>query len=152
MLSTLCGGWYGPNRSYPICNQFVLHLSIWVPPAILMQWHIRSDEVEQQPGQFIVTGSGVYHEGWNGGPNVAEAVNYDGPENTQREGYRPCFPSCWPNPEVYDSAHGFVRKDLDDTQLEEAVELTWTNLAWHFTCWTGEWELRDGNWIYVERK
>lgn len=46
MLSTLCGSWYGPNWSYPICNQFVRHLSIWVPPAILTQWNIGYDEVE----------------------------------------------------------------------------------------------------------
>jgi hypothetical protein len=73
------------------CSQAVRHMSVWVPAATLDRWHVRYTRVEQRAGELVVTAPGAYHQGWNGGWNVAESSNYgDGASAARARGYRFC--------------------------------------------------------------
>ncbi len=88
------GGGAAPG-SAEICSQFLRHASVWVPLDVLDLWDIRYTTVEQRPGELVVTAPGAYHQGWNGGWNVAEAINYgDGASAKRIRGYRHCRPDC----------------------------------------------------------
>lgn len=90
---------FGPFWTRPRCSQFVRHLSLWVPPALLKNWGVQYTMVEQQPGDLVITAPDSYHQGWNSGWNVAEAVNYGGAKAAEHaRGYQPCFRGCYPNP------------------------------------------------------
>ncbi len=79
------------------CSQFVRHMSAWVPVALLDLWDLRYTTVEQRPGDLVVTAPGAYHQGWNGGWNVAEAVNYgDGMSAARALDYKHCRDECPP--------------------------------------------------------
>ncbi len=81
-----------------LCRQFVRHLSLWVPVEVLTQWDIRYTALKQEAGELVVTAPGAYHQGWNGGWNVAEAINYgDGRSAARARGYRHCTTKCMPN-------------------------------------------------------
>jgi jumonji domain-containing protein 2 len=97
-LRRYIGALWGPQwRGGPRCSQFVRHLAVWVPQAALQRWGISYDVVEQRPGELMVTAPGAYHQGWNGGANVAEAVNYgDGASAERAEAYIPCSATCYP--------------------------------------------------------
>jgi hypothetical protein len=49
----------------------------------------------QREGFLVVTAPGVYHQGWNGGWSVAEAINYgDGARAKRVSDYIHCGPEC----------------------------------------------------------
>jgi hypothetical protein len=78
-----------------LCRQFMRHLSFWVPVEVLTQWDIRYTALQQTAGELVVTAPGAYHRGWNGGWNVAEAINYgDGLSATRARSYRYCTTKC----------------------------------------------------------
>ncbi|KAI5807571.1 hypothetical protein DFH27DRAFT_523201 [Peziza echinospora] len=60
----------------PNCDQFIRHESIFIPTKVLARAGIKYTEVEQRPGDMIVTFPWAYHQGWNQGLNVAEAIGY----------------------------------------------------------------------------
>ncbi|KAF8464440.1 JmjC domain, hydroxylase-domain-containing protein [Kalaharituber pfeilii] len=60
----------------PSCDQFMRHASIFVPTWVLERAGIRYTKVVQAPGDMVVTFPWAYHEGWNQGFNVAEAIGY----------------------------------------------------------------------------
>jgi hypothetical protein len=77
------------------CSQFLRHKSVWVPLDVLDLWDIRYTTVVQKKGDLVVTAPGAYHQGWNGGWNVAEAINYgDGASAKRIRGYRHCRLDC----------------------------------------------------------
>jgi hypothetical protein len=102
------------------CSQFARHRPMWVPIATLACWDIGYTLVEQRQGELVVTAPGAYHEGWNGGANVAEAINYgDGRSAARLRGYRHCTGDC-PNRLVIEwprGAHGD-----NNAGLQEAAE------------------------------
>jgi hypothetical protein len=72
-------------------------MAAWVPVAVLERWEIRHTRVVQTPGQLVVTAPWVYHQGWNGGWNVAEAINYGDARSAARaRHYRACVPPKCP--------------------------------------------------------
>jgi hypothetical protein len=78
---------------HPPCSQFVRHMSVWVPVEALEHWGIRYVGVEQRCGELVVVAPGAYHQGWNSGWNVAEAVAYaDGHSRSRARNCRPCSP------------------------------------------------------------
>lgn len=61
----------------------------------LDSWDVEYDALVQQPGDLIVTCPGAYQQGWNAGPNIAEAVNYgDDMTQSRSENYIACFAGC----------------------------------------------------------
>jgi hypothetical protein len=63
------------------------HVSQWVSLGALKAWSIPDMLVEQRTGDLIVTAPGAYHQGWNSGANVAEALNWDDGCSQQRLAY-----------------------------------------------------------------
>ncbi len=102
------------------CSQFVRHMSVWVPVETLDRWDIRYTALEQLPGDLVVTAPGSYHQGWNAGWNVAEAINYgDGrsPSRTRdycycREGRCPVTALIieWPGERLSDASSPKIRE------------------------------------------
>jgi hypothetical protein len=92
-LSTLWGsGWDRPR-----CSQFVRHLGVWVSLGALKSWDIDFEIVRQLPGELMVTAPEAYHQGWSGGANVAEAINYgDGSSARRALAYKACSAACYP--------------------------------------------------------
>jgi hypothetical protein len=78
----------------------VRHQSLWVPVEVLNLCDIRYTTLQQNAGELVVTAPGAYHQGWNGGWNVAEAINYgDGKSAARVRSYRYCTAKCMPNGE-----------------------------------------------------
>jgi hypothetical protein len=72
-------------------------MSVWVSLEILTQWGVAFELVEQRPGDLIITAPGAYHQGWNAGASLAEAINYaDGAAVERLARYRPCLRTCHP--------------------------------------------------------
>jgi hypothetical protein len=82
----------GPPAAPTSCSQFVpAHVRLGCRSKSLDGWEIRYTRLEQRPGTVVVTAPGVYHQGWNGGWNVAEAITYDDDRSVARaKGYRYC--------------------------------------------------------------
>ncbi len=89
--SSAIGAGDAAGASFRACSQFMRHRPAWVPVDVLDRWDIRYKRVEQRPGELVVTAPGAYHQGWNGGWNVAEAINYgDARSEARTRGYRYC--------------------------------------------------------------
>jgi hypothetical protein len=68
-------------KYYPItkginCSQRIRYLGLFIRPEFLDKASIRYLLILQQPGDLIITFAGAYHQGFNAGANMAEAVNY----------------------------------------------------------------------------
>ena len=59
-----------------VCDQFIRHRNLIIPPAILRQWGINFNLVLQRPGDIVTVRGDTYHYGINLGPNLTEAINY----------------------------------------------------------------------------
>jgi hypothetical protein len=95
-LWSYLGALWGPKWDRPRCSQVVRHLSVWVSLGALKSWDIDYELVKQQPGELMVTAPEAYHQGWSGGANVAEAINYgDGASARRAATYKPCCASCY---------------------------------------------------------
>jgi len=55
-------------------TSFSVKACLW-PATLLLTRGVRVGFHKMEPGDFVVTGYGVLHSGFNGGPNVASAVN-----------------------------------------------------------------------------
>ncbi len=90
--------WGAPwQQRPPACSQFMRHLGVWVSPGALCGWDVNFELVEQRPGELMVTAPGAYHQGWNAGVNVAEAINFgDGASAQRAAAYQPCSATCYP--------------------------------------------------------
>lgn len=92
------------------------HLDLFVPPGVLDKWGITYEIFEQKAGECIVTGPGVYHQGWNEGPNIAEAINFEAEGNEWHNSYLPCHDCCWPDPSVFEEGGLILKKDGQGTE------------------------------------
>jgi hypothetical protein len=63
------------NGEY-MCSQKVRHSSVFVSEGAFELAGVRSILVRQKPGEMIVTWPLAYHQGWNEGANVCEAIAY----------------------------------------------------------------------------
>jgi hypothetical protein len=71
------------------CDDVIRHQNLYVPRAVLDENEIHYCQFEQRVGQVVVTFPFTYHQGFNSGPNIAEAVNY-AEKRWSPEDYRPC--------------------------------------------------------------
>ena len=79
------------NRSYyqASCEQFVRHSATYLLRSTLDAWGISFKVICQLPNEAVVTLPQSYHQGFNAGYNLAEAVNY-ADSNWNILGYRDC--------------------------------------------------------------
>lgn len=63
-------------KSPPQCSQFLRHNSVYVPTELLQLLDIEYTLVAQHQGEMVITFPFAYHQGYNTGPNVAEAIGY----------------------------------------------------------------------------
>jgi jumonji domain-containing protein 2 len=82
-----------PSIKIDPCNNIMRHKDYLVTPEFLEQFDISYTLLFQQPGEFIITFPRGYHEGFNLGPNIAEAVNF-GNEKWVSYGCRAVNCSC----------------------------------------------------------
>ncbi|KAH0537054.1 hypothetical protein FGG08_006124 [Glutinoglossum americanum] len=75
------------------CHQFVRHHISYVPTRLLDLEHISYQVVLHRAGEVLVTLPGAYHQGFNTGMNVAEAVNY-ADSRWSIGGYECCTKRC----------------------------------------------------------
>jgi hypothetical protein len=96
------------NRESPQCDQvsctqhritradrfqFIRHLNVYIPTAMLDILHIRYRIIHQRPGQAVITFPQAYHQGLNATANVAEAMNF-ATEDWIPKSYAYCSPNC----------------------------------------------------------
>ncbi|RMX66117.1 hypothetical protein DD238_001171 [Peronospora effusa] len=58
------------------CHQFLRHKTSLISPARLREFGVPFYRAYQKPGEFVITFPATYHQGFNLGFNVAEAVNF----------------------------------------------------------------------------
>ncbi len=63
-------------RRPPQCSQFLRHSSLYVPTEVLSLLGIEYTSVIQHQGEMVITFPFAYHQGYNAGPNIAEAIGY----------------------------------------------------------------------------
>lgn len=84
-----------PSAVQPVCSPSL----IWILFCQLGEWEIDFLIVKQEGGAVLGTATGDYHQGWNGGANVAEAVDYAGSSAAVAPAsYRPRVQGCWADP------------------------------------------------------
>ncbi|KAK5094068.1 hypothetical protein LTS08_008751 [Lithohypha guttulata] len=109
------------------CDQFVRHQNILIDPRRLRLWEIQYSIVTQNPGDLIVTDHCAYHQTFNTGFSVAEAVN--GCESTWRPpiSYLPCHgPSTTEIEPCYNGQEHvihLVQTMFSESTLERPVDL-----------------------------
>ena len=69
------GASFKPKRP-PQCSQFLRHNSLYVPTELLQLLDIEYTLVVQHQGEMVITFPYAYHQGYNAGPNIAEAIGY----------------------------------------------------------------------------
>ena len=63
--------------SYSACrNNAVSHKAFYFSIKLLKKYGIKFNIVIQEPGEYMIINPGAYHQGFNLGCNVAEAVNF----------------------------------------------------------------------------
>lgn len=63
-------------EKYHECNQFLRHKTSLISPARLKEFGVPFYRAYQKPGEFVITFPATYHQGFNFGFNIAEAVNF----------------------------------------------------------------------------
>ncbi|KAI9877174.1 MAG: hypothetical protein M1830_004632 [Pleopsidium flavum] len=63
-------------KTPPQCSQFLRHNSVYVPTELLQLLDIEYTLVAQHQGEMVITFPFAYHQGYNTGPNIAEAIGY----------------------------------------------------------------------------
>lgn len=63
-------------RRPPQCSQFLRHKSVYLPEEFLQVLNIEYTSVVQHQGEMVITFPFAYHQGYNAGPNIAEAIGY----------------------------------------------------------------------------
>ncbi|CAI5736331.1 unnamed protein product [Peronospora destructor] len=58
------------------CHQFLRHKTSLISPARLKEFGVPFYRAYQKPGEFVITFPATYHQGFNLGFNIAEAVNF----------------------------------------------------------------------------
>ncbi|CEG44695.1 DNA damage-responsive repressor GIS1/RPH1, jumonji superfamily [Plasmopara halstedii] len=63
-------------EKYHECTQFLRHKTSLISPARLKEFGVPFFRACQKPGEFVITFPATYHQGFNFGFNIAEAVNF----------------------------------------------------------------------------
>ncbi|KZF20056.1 JmjC-domain-containing protein [Xylona heveae TC161] len=63
-------------RRPPQCGQFLRHNSLYLPEETLRTIGVCYTRVVQHQGEMVITFPFAYHQGYNTGPNIAEAIGY----------------------------------------------------------------------------
>ncbi|KAG3035695.1 hypothetical protein PC121_g569 [Phytophthora cactorum] len=58
------------------CHEFLRHKTSLISPARLKEFGVPCYRAFQKPGEFVITFPTTYHQGFNLGFNIAEAVNF----------------------------------------------------------------------------
>ncbi|KAI9812585.1 MAG: hypothetical protein M1827_004574 [Pycnora praestabilis] len=64
-----------PQRP-PQCSQFLRHHSVYLPRETFQTLELDTTTVVQHRGEMVITFPFAYHQGFNSGPNIAEAIGY----------------------------------------------------------------------------
>ena len=64
------------TRTRKRCSQFVRHEGVYVPLGVMKGAGVEYQIIIQHPGELVFTFTDTYHQGFNLGPNLAEAINY----------------------------------------------------------------------------
>lgn len=64
------------TRTRKKCSQFVRHEGVYMPLSIMKRAGLEYQIIIQHPGELVFTFADTYHQGFNLGPNLAEAINY----------------------------------------------------------------------------
>ncbi|KAI5812415.1 JmjC domain, hydroxylase-domain-containing protein [Pyronema omphalodes] len=82
------------------CSQHVRHESLFVSRGAFQMHGVRSILVRQQQGEMVITWPLAYHQGWNEGGNICEAIAYGTTAwrncfvDAIDAAYRPCGRRC----------------------------------------------------------
>ena len=79
------------------CAQFFRETGTYVPSFVLKEWCIPFKIVRQTAGEAMITFPRVYHQGFSGGPTIAEAVNY-ADDHWDIDGYKERSSKCTKTP------------------------------------------------------
>jgi hypothetical protein len=71
------------------CDQWVRHQAIYIPKIVLDEHKVHYCQFQQSVRQVVITFPLTYHQGFNSGFNVAEAVNF-APSDWTVEGKKGC--------------------------------------------------------------
>ena len=58
------------------CSEFLRHKTTLIEPSTLLKNGIKLHKIVQRPREFVIAKAKAYHSGFNGGFNIAEAVNF----------------------------------------------------------------------------
>jgi len=86
--------WNASHVAPAHCEQFVRHLNVYLPKEAFDLYQIDAYEIEQLPGQVVITAPGVYHQGVNEKWTISEAINYA--RSWDPVGYAYCTRKCRP--------------------------------------------------------
>src|SRR6267154_303279 len=75
------------THSNRLCGNWMRHMNVYIPTAVLDKYGIHYCIFAQHAGQVVITFTKAYHQGFNTGTNVAEALNY-GDKYWSTEGVR----------------------------------------------------------------
>lgn len=108
------------------CSQFVRHEGVYLPLGIMKRAGIEYQIIIQHPGELVFTFADTYHQGFNLGPNLAEAINY-ATDLRNIAADLPCSSICpggerIPQSGMLRSEGGIIKRRL----LESPVELAGT--------------------------
>ena len=62
--------------NYRRCHEFIRHKGTLVHPNVLLEEGIKMVKCQHNPGEFMISRAAAYHQGFNFGFNIAEAVNF----------------------------------------------------------------------------
>lgn len=64
------------RKDFNACKSAFTHKKFFLNQDILDEWGIRYNIVSQEKGEYVVVFPDTFHQGFNDGFNVAEAVNF----------------------------------------------------------------------------
>lgn len=99
-------------ESYSRCPEFIRHKTTLVNPKILVQNGFKMVKAIHNQGEFIVSRASAYHQGFNFGFNIAEAVNFAS-DDWLRIGCNTKFCRCFPDSVKIDFHKFFMNLDTD---------------------------------------
>jgi len=98
------------------CEQFIRHSATYLLRSTLDAWDISFKVIRQLPNEAVVTLPQSYHQGFNAGYNLAEAVNY-ADSNWDTVDYRDCEEQHCPAGFIH--SEKMRLRDEDEEQEEE---------------------------------
>jgi hypothetical protein len=75
------------------CSQFVRHEGVYLPLGVMKKAGLEYQIIIQHPGELVFTFADTYHQGFNLGFNLAEAINYVA-DLRNVASYLPCTSIC----------------------------------------------------------